>query len=185
MSSRSAYLRRRGRVEGETIQQTAGPDVVKLIEKMLDDERASKASAQARGIAVITTSGTLVTLLLAFGALATRKSATFTLPSTLKLPLTLASLLLVLAACVGLTINAPDTKATQLDLPNLHEALARLWNSPPEDVTCGIAMDQLDVLIDARRLNARRAWLLAIAIAIEILGIACATWAVVALVTAA
>lgn len=168
----------------EVSQEISGPEVVKLIEKLSENERAAKASAQTRGLAVITTSGTLVTLLLAFAALATRKQATFVLPTSLKIPLILASVLLVVAAIGGLIVNMPGPgKTVELDVTNLANALTRdRWNSSNDVVTRGIALDQVDVLIDARRLNSVRARILACAITAEIMGISCTTWGVIALV---
>ncbi|MFI8274153.1 hypothetical protein ACIGBH_04440 [Streptomyces sp. NPDC085929] len=168
----------------ESSNDIAGPEVVNLIEKLLDRERAIRASAQARGLAVITTSGTLVTLLLAFAALATRRQAVFSLPSSLELPVTLASAFLVLAAVFGLISNAPR-RAVQLELRDLESALTpEHWNASPQDVVRKIAIKQLSVLINLSAHNGILANILATAIAAEIVGIACTTWAVIALVTA-
>ncbi|MEU1309648.1 hypothetical protein ABZ419_12240 [Streptomyces cinnamoneus] len=170
----------------ETSQEISGPEIVKLIEKLLDDERSARASAQTRGLAVITTAGTLVTLLLAFAALATRRQAVFALPSGLKVPVVLASVLLVVSAIIGLAANAPLRKTVELDVSNLEKALSLdCWDAAPRDVIRGIAHDQAEVLVDARRLNAFRARMLISAIALEIAGIACTAWAVIALVAAA
>ena len=68
------------------------------------DER--KASIEQRGLAVVTTSGTLVTLLFGIASLLTRGDD-FVLPARAHLPLDIALVLFVVAAIGGLMTNAP------------------------------------------------------------------------------
>ena len=79
---------------------------------LLRDEIAAqdqrKASFEQRGLAVIITSGTLVTLLFALAALSTKEKATFILPGAAQdwLTAALAMLLEVLAlGCVAMAVS--------------------------------------------------------------------------------
>src|SRR5580704_4085073 len=83
----------------------AGPLIAGLITRELDAQRAITASLQSRGLAVISSSGTLVTLLFGLSAVAT----------TAEPPLYVAAVLLVAAAVAGIVTNAPrSVKATAL-----------------------------------------------------------------------
>ncbi|MFI2077787.1 hypothetical protein [Streptomyces triculaminicus] len=71
----------------------------------------------------------------------------------------------------------------QLELRDLEKALTpEYWNASPQDVVRKIAIKQLSVLINLSEHNSVLAKILAVAIAAEIAGIACTTWAVIALV---
>ncbi|MFC3453060.1 hypothetical protein [Amycolatopsis speibonae] len=88
-----------------TDEQPAGRYRTLLLDQ-LADERSKKGSIEQRGIAVITTSGTLVAVTLGFVALATRAPG-FTLPHTAVILLVSALTVLVAAAVLGLLINVP------------------------------------------------------------------------------
>ena len=92
----------------------AGPLIAGLITRELDAQRAITASLQSRGLAVISSSGTLVTLLFGLSAVATTAER-FKLPGAAKPPLYVAAVLLVAAAVAGIVTNAPrSVKATAL-----------------------------------------------------------------------
>lgn len=78
-----------------------------FVEKVLDAQEARKSSIEARGLAVITTSGTLVTLLFGIVALATKREATYTLPPATQWFLMAAIAGLALAAGLGVATNRP------------------------------------------------------------------------------
>src|SRR5262249_50095150 len=76
------------------------------IQKLLDDERAQQASLEQRGLAVISTSATLGSLL--FGLVAVLTEATdFILPGSAKTGLAIALAAFALAALFGLLTNLP------------------------------------------------------------------------------
>src|SRR5580704_9812569 len=92
----------------------AGPLIAGLITRELDAQRAITASLQSRGLAVISSSGTLVTLLFGLSAVATTAQH-FKLPAAAKPPLYVAAVLLVAAAIAGIATNAPrGSKLTAL-----------------------------------------------------------------------
>lgn len=84
----------------------AGPLIADLITKELDAEESVTASLQSRGLAVISSSGTLVTLLFGLSAVATTAQH-LELQAAAKPPLYLAAVLLVAAAIAGIVTNAP------------------------------------------------------------------------------
>lgn len=135
------------------------------------------ASLQSRGLAVITSAGTLVTLLFGLSALAT-KAEGFQLTSAITLPLSLAAGLLVLAAMAGIVTNAPRHRQV-IGLDGLAPLLDdELWT---KDAKHAIRARQLAIATDIRRANRTMARCLLAGVALEICGIACVTWAVIAL----
>ena len=159
----------------------AGPLIASLITKELDAQRAITASLQSRGLAVISSSGTLVTLLFGLSAVATTAEH-FRLPGAAKPPLYVAAVLLVAAAVAGIVTNAPrNVKAT---------ALARLrplvespyWEYPMGPAQQEVARTQLAAAEAVRAGNQVRARWLLIGIILEIAGIASTMGAVIALI---
>jgi hypothetical protein len=159
----------------------AGLVIAELIAKELDSEQSATGSIQARGLAVISSSGTLVTLLFGLSVLAT-KAEHFKLPASIKPPLYVAAILLVLAAVAGIATNAPRS--------NELTALSRLspllefpfWQYPAASAVQEVARTRLRVAQAARKSNRLRARFLLGGILLEISGIASVTWAVIALI---
>lgn len=78
-----------------------------LLKDELAAQEARKESFERRGLAVITTAGTLVTLLFALGALSVRSAAQFALPATAQVALLIGLVLFGAAALTALTTNVP------------------------------------------------------------------------------
>lgn len=114
----------------------AGAAYSQLISDQLAEERTRKSSLEARGVTVITTSGTLATLLFALTAGLT-SVASFKLPGGAKLPLLLALVAFIVAAVCGLTTNMPlkYREATPQGLARLVDA--RYWTAPGRGPTAG------------------------------------------------
>ena len=101
ISARLGMTRRMAPRDIEVPDEDAGVAYGQLIMDQLAEERNRKASLEARGVTVITTSGTLATLLFALTAGLTA-AAKFKLPQSAKLPLLLALVAFVIAALAGL-----------------------------------------------------------------------------------
>jgi hypothetical protein len=128
-------------------------DYVKELE---DAQTARKASLESRGTAVITTSGTLVTLLFGLVAVLTG-SKTFVFPSAGRDYLLAAVILFVLATSLGIVVNLPlFYKQTQLTGSDLK----KVWNWPSGDAMAKIAVTRLVAIESAKKANAIKAWLL-------------------------
>ncbi|WP_033292634.1 hypothetical protein [Amycolatopsis jejuensis] len=166
------------------VEKVSGLVIASLIEKEIDNVRANASSLQARGLAVISSSGTLVTLLFGLSALST-KAQNFTLGSNVKLPLYLAAALLALAATAGIFTNAPR-RSDAISLKRLTPLITedKYWNAPAVHAEREVATTRLTVVQNARTINIKTARILLVAILLEIAGVACVTWAVVALVSA-
>jgi hypothetical protein len=162
----------------------AGIVIADVIQQELESIRTAAASLQSRGLAVISSAGTLVTLLFGISALATQAD-TFTLPATTKPPLYLAASFLVLAAVAGIATNAPrrsDAMALSRLRPLLDDTL---WQVPAFHAEQEVARTRLSMAENARSLNRTTATVLLIAIGLEIAGVACVVWASVSLIRGA
>jgi hypothetical protein len=163
--------------------ELAGPVIADFITKQIEDARASTSSLQSRGLAVISSCGTLVALLFGLCALAT-KAQNFTLPTSTKLPLFLAAIFLVLAAFAALTTNRPRS-AEAVALRKLRPLLEQeLWNAPAVHAQQEIARTMLSVALSERQRNIKIARFLVAAITCEILGIFFVMFAIVVFIAA-
>jgi hypothetical protein len=158
--------------------EKGGEIIAEVVLAELESARVAANSVQSRGLAVISTAGTLVTLLFGLSALVT-KAQDFVLPSAATWPLSLAAVLLVLAAMAGLVTNAPR-RSDVMKLSALHPLVeGDLWHVPAFHAKQEIARTRLAMAENARTLNQRMARFLAAAIGLEIAGVACVGWAVI------
>lgn len=155
----------------------AGSAYSQLIADQLTEERNRKTSLEGRGITVITTSGTLATLLFALAA-GLGAAPGFRLPRAADLPLLLALVAFVIAALFGLTTNIP----LQYREPT-PEGLAKLvdvkyWTGPRHTGELRVAAAQIAIITAARSANNLRAILLVAAIFAELLAVIFLAWAI-------
>jgi hypothetical protein len=162
------------------VDTNAGAAYNQLIADQLWEERSRKSSLEARGLAVITTSGTLATLLFALTAGLTT-AAHFKLPGHARLPLVLALVAFVLAALLGLITNiplqykepSPDGLAVLVD--------ANYWSASAEIGQIRVAQARVSTLAAARSANAQKVTLLLGAMFFELLAVGFLTWAIIAI----
>lgn len=148
-----------------------------LLTDQLADERAKKNSLEQRGIAVITTSGTLVTITLGFVALATR-AQTYVLGPTVVALLVVALAGLVLAAAAGLVVNLPAR------LPVVDAGEFTTVNGGDDLETVGAEHEVLaHLLTDLRQVNRPRARILFAGLLVEVTALAVMAVAVVVALT--
>lgn len=161
--------------------EKGGPVIAAFIVRELETSRAMAASVQARGIAVISSAGTLVTLLLGLVAITTDTTSHMFLTSA-KYPLCLAAMFLVLAAVAGIITNAPR-RGQATDFDSLRPLLGeKLWHVPAGHAEQEVAKVQLNLAHASRQRNSRMARWLLYSIILEILGVACLAWCIVVLV---
>jgi hypothetical protein len=158
-------------------ETNAGAAYGQLIVDQLTEERNRKNSLEARGITVITTSGTLVTLLFALTAGLTAATK-FQLPASAKLPLLLALVAFVIAAIFGLATNVPlrYREATPQGLARLVHAI--YWTAPPEIGQLRVAAAQVAVIAATRSANNLKVVFLIVAVFAELLAVVFLSWAV-------
>jgi hypothetical protein len=160
-----------------TDDAAAGVAYGQLIADQLTEERARKSSLEARGVTVITTSGTLATLL--FGLTAGLTAVTsFKLPADAKLPLLLTVIAFVIAAMCGLATNLPLIywEPTPKGLAKLIDS--RYWTAQATVGQLRVAAAQVTILSAARAANNIKVRLLIAAAAAELLAVVFLTWAV-------
>lgn len=163
---------------------TAGSIYAALFEDQLKEESARKASLESRGLAVISTSAALVSLLLALAALLT-KGANFELPGAARAPLVLSCVLFVGAALLGLSANWP-LNYRQLAVADLRGLLSEeLWEGSSAVASRRVAEARAGVLETARKLNHVKGRLLIAAMLAEVAAVAALASSVVVILAQA
>ncbi len=162
----------------------AGRAYGQLIADQLMEERSRKASLEARGVAVITTSTALATLLFALTAGLTATSK-FKLPVSAKLPLLLTLVTFVFSAAFSLAANLPlryrePTPAGLAKLVN-----SDYWKAPVEIGEIRVAEAQVASIAAARSANNLKVMLIVGAIFFELLAIPFLAWAIAEILYAA
>lgn len=163
-------------IAAETAESAGYAAYGEFVKDELGAQDKRKASFEQRGLAVITTSGTLVTVLFALAALSTKSAATFTLPHTASVWLSVALVLFFLSALAGLLTNAPLVyQATPVE--NIRK---RLREEPRSAAAAAkdIAFTRLDALEAAKKLNGIKGWSLAAGLSFEALAVGCVAVAV-------
>jgi hypothetical protein len=155
----------------------AGSGYGQFISDQLTQERSRKTSIESRGVTVVTTSGTLVTLLFGLTAGLTAASG-FKLPGGAKLPLLLALIAFVIAAGFGIVTNMPlrYQEATPAGLAKLVNA--KSWTAPATTGELSVAAAQIALLSAARSADNLKVQLLIVAISAELVAVAFLAWAV-------
>jgi hypothetical protein len=156
----------------EERQETAGQVVIApLLEKQLEDESSSKSSLEQRGVAVISTSGVLVSLLFGLSAIVTANKD-FALPEASRVLLVVALVLFVLAAVGGIVSNSPRPYP-QVQTSEFERFVSeQIWYACPEQTNRQIAEAQVCILKGSRERNKSKARALYVAIITQILAVA-------------
>lgn len=140
------------------------------IREELDRQLARKTSFETRGLSVITTAGTLVTLLFALATLSTREEQTFVLPRTAQIILVISVVCFLVAIAAALATNLPV--AYKHVLPSeLRTAVKESWDDSASVARRRVAHTRVDALESARKLNGVKAWILFGAITAEFLAL--------------
>lgn len=159
-----------GRVE------RAGPFYATFLATRIADEEKRVASLQTRGLAVVTTSGTLVTLLIAIAKFGVGKDAA-QVPALSRWLVGVATVLFVLAAFGGLAANLPR----KLGRPRIEDLVKRMegsWNDPGSGAEKAVAVARATALGEQEQANDSAARAVVAALAAEVLAIGLAAIAV-------
>lgn len=141
-----------------------------FIGEELAGESSRKSSLESRAIAVITSSGTLVTLLLGLTALVTRSSS-FALDRPERWLLSVSALLFVASAALGIVASAPF-RYLLVDPKSLTSTLApNLWSTDGSVLQREFTAVRLAQLEDARSHNESRAAMLVGALVVQVLAV--------------
>jgi hypothetical protein len=141
------------------------------IKEQLDAQEARKVSLEQRGLAVITTSGVLVTLLFGLTALSVRRDSTFVVPDTAAALLIVALVFFVLAALCAIVTNLPRSyEGVTVDA--LRRAVKERWEDSEALASEMVALTRLKMLASAKKNNDGKGIALVIAMSLEILAVA-------------
>jgi lysylphosphatidylglycerol synthetase-like protein (DUF2156 family) len=152
----------------------AGPNAGSVYSKVLLDEVSKESTRQQaieqKGLAVITTSGVLVTLMFGLGALATNAKG-FTLPVA-AVPALIAAVLLFLAASVLAILTNWPGGYQALDQRSLLGMTGPVsWSGPADVASRRVAQAHAQIVLAARVTNTLKAVLLAAAISCEVMAV--------------
>jgi hypothetical protein len=141
-----------------------------LLKDELDRQDARKASFEQRGIAVVTTAGTLVTLLFGLAALSTTTTSQLGDEETVWLGVGLA--LFVICAACALATNMPAGYG-MVRTASVGSLLGANPEHRAEDAQYAVAKARLDILSIADEANSRKGNLLFAALILELLAVVC------------
>jgi hypothetical protein len=156
----------------------AGQIYAELVTTRLTEEEGRGRSLQARGLAVVTTSGTLVTLIFAIAQFALRSKVVATVPSASRWLLTIATVTFVGAAVGGLLANLPRDIGRPSS-SNIAEKIENEWSKQAAAAEKTVARDRVCQLQKLEGANDVAAWAVLAGLAAEVLAIALAAAAVV------
>ena len=136
----------------------------------LEQEGKRQTSFEQRGLAVVTTSGALVTLLFGLAALSTQAEQTFVLPENAEQPLIVALCLFVVAASAALVTNIP-LPYRWADTQGVRDALDAdpAWTEDQANIEA--TRSRLDMVDAAHKNNQIKGIALICAIALEVLAV--------------
>jgi hypothetical protein len=156
------------------------PSAFDTYAEFLKDEIAAqdarKASFEAKGLAVITTSGALVTLLFALAALSTQQAQTFVLPKGAQDWLRLALIAFFAAAVAALITNLP----LWYQAPNVDD-VKKLFIEDADDPNAAlknVGLARVAVANSAEHANNIKGWVLVAAMVLEVVAVALVALAV-------
>jgi hypothetical protein len=158
-------------VDGGSDEAVAGDVYAEVIDELLEHERSRKASLEQKALAVITSSGVLVTLLFGFSSLTKTQQAPIPLGARILLLAALVGLLV--AILVSLGINRPVDFRPLGVKTDLHEMTTEaLWTADAAGARRAIAVFRVKEIDHWREQNGRKAGLLQNAIIAESAGVA-------------
>ena len=140
------------------------------IAEQIQRQEERKKSIEARGVTVITTSGTLATLLLGLAALTTKEQTTFTLPTAAQDPLEWALIAFAAAALASIFTQLP-MRYEEASAEGLRGLVDTSWNDSEEEALDAVARNRLTVLKRAKHVNGLKAWALFAAVSGEALAV--------------
>ncbi|MEU2264746.1 hypothetical protein ABZ557_31795 [Streptomyces sp. NPDC019645] len=151
-----------------------------FVKDLLTFEDKRRESLEARGAGVISVSGTLVTLLLAFGAFARGKPDAH-LPDAAADGLSVAVVAFVAAALLGVLTYAPQ-RTRIIDPEALARLLPALWEMGRDHSLKKTTAARLEQFAVVQKANNWKARVLAAAVLAQVTGVGALAFAVLALV---
>jgi hypothetical protein len=183
-------LRRRSKTADPSVAPTASTVYGEYIKDELARQDVRQSSFEQRGIAVITTAGTLVTLLFGLAALSTSSAKGNPLHHEESAWLAVALVLFFIAAILALATNfpigykgpgTPDPKKP--DEPSIATLLNATPENSPADAIFAVADVRLTILTSAQKKNGLKGKFLFAALLAEVFAVVCVAVAIFELIT--
>jgi hypothetical protein len=165
------------------VSEQQGQTYLSFMTRELQAERERRAALDARGVSVVTVSGSLATLLAAVGAFVSGQTG-FTLPATAEAPLTLTLLAFATAAILGIGASAGRLYAVT-PAATLTEMLTDRWPTSEADARNFVATQDVKTIRTLRSGNNKKANYLVAALAVQVVGLVTLTYAVFRILQAA
>lgn len=159
---------------------SAGAIYAEFVKELLASEDKRREHLEGRGAAAIGVSGTLVTLLLALGALA-REKVDFPLPEAASGGLSVAVIAFVASGAFGVLTYAPQ-RIRLTDPEALVRLLPTLWELGHEHSVKKTTAARLEQFMVTQKANDWKARALAAAVLVQIVGIGALAVAVLVIV---
>ena len=156
----------------------AGQVYASLIAARLAEEEGRHRSLQARGLAVVTTSGTLVTLIFAVAQFVPRNGAAAGIPDTSRWLLAIAALVFVIAAVGGLIANLPRDLGRPVS-SDIAKKIDSEWGKSSASAEKTVALTRAGQLQKLEGVNDAAAWAVLTGLAVEFIAITLAAVAIV------
>jgi hypothetical protein len=156
----------------------AGPVYASLVTTRIAEEEGRHRSLQGRGLAVVTTSGTLVTLIFAVAGFVLRDNVVTTVPGASRWLLTIAAVAFVCAAIGGLLANIPRDIGRPVS-SKIAKRIKSEWTMPATLAEQTVAADRAHQLEKLEDVNDSAAQAVLAGLAAEVLAVALAAAAVV------
>lgn len=183
------HLRRRSKTADSSSAPTASTVYGEYIKDELARQDMRQSSFEQRGIAVVTTAGTLVTLLFGLAALSTSSARGNPLHREESVWLAVALVLFFAAAVLAIATNfpidyegpgTPDPKKP--DDPSIATRLNATPEDSPDNAAFAVADVRLTILTSAQKKNGRKGKFLFAALAAEVAAVACVAVAILEVV---
>jgi hypothetical protein len=171
VASRRILLWRRVESVPEPVEADGRGIYADYIKEQLDAQEARKVSIEQRGLAVITTSGVLVTLLFGLTALSVRGGNEFVIPDGATAFLIAALILFVLAALSAIATNLPRSYEGPT-VAGLRGAVTDRWGDTEAVASEMVSLTRLKALESAKTNNDRKGLALVAAMVCEIAAVA-------------
>jgi hypothetical protein len=153
------------------VRARAGEVYAELLADLLTAENTRKASIEQRGVTVITTAGTLVSLLVALSALLLGSGSRVAFPTGSRWLLIAAIAAFLVAAGFGLAANTPRAYSA-LSTADLDRIIADFsWSADKEEAVHLIATRRVAELKIAREKNQNKAKYVQKAIICQVIGV--------------
>jgi len=153
-------------VLGTEPQQKAGPIYYDFLEKLIAEQDQRKDSLERRALAVITTSGTLVSLLFGLVSVLT-KAEHFSLPRASHSYIAAALILFVSSAFLAIVTNAPILYRN-IDPSDVDAVLKENWSEDRDFAEQIISTTRSVVFKTAQKVNEFKAWTLVAALVLQV-----------------